>query len=300
LSFCVNNLLWPTSRLVFGTGGRFGRLSSQNARSLVHHSWYSGVKSFDTGFHYSRGASQRQLFHAIRPFLGDPDLFISTKLIANPVSLKQNLRETVEALGRSYIDIVFLWGPTIDELNSVDLYQALCDSLNSERVLRFGVNTHDYDVMKRLDDTRVSSLITDVMIDYSMACTDRVRLFPRWTNLGYSIWAGTALAQGYLLEPLVKQFLRAKSFSYLLRGILNKPTRNLRRDATPIRRYLAHHYPSLAHHLPISYVLSSPFIARVPIGMMSHRSIDLNILAERNLPEVAEVCSYLHSIFDRH
>ncbi|MDB4346461.1 aldo/keto reductase [bacterium] len=48
--------------LVFGTGGRFGRLSIGEAFELVKFAFDNGICAFDTGVNYCNGRSQPKLF----------------------------------------------------------------------------------------------------------------------------------------------------------------------------------------------------------------------------------------------
>ena len=45
------------SKLSFGTGGRFGRLTNTEAFDLVAYAYKKGITVFDTGIEYSKGRS---------------------------------------------------------------------------------------------------------------------------------------------------------------------------------------------------------------------------------------------------
>ena len=123
--------------------------------------------------------------------------------------------------------------------------------------------------------------LSDIMLDYSLAQPDRAPIIKEFNDDGKYVWAGTALAQGFLIQSVFHQFLRTRSFSYILRAFFNPPTRKLLLHASPIRRKLQSKYPDLASYLPLLFVMSDKNVSFVPLGMMSKRSIVNNLMTER-------------------
>ena len=133
-------------QLVFGTGGRFGRLSQSLADKLVSYALSQHVTIFDTGFEYCNGKSQQKLLQALRPVcLQNRSSFkFSTKVKAPRTrGVITNRVSRVLASPLQYIDYLFVWGPSISELSSPFLFDEL-NSLKENRLINsIGVNTHD-------------------------------------------------------------------------------------------------------------------------------------------------------------
>lgn len=269
------------SRIVFGTGGRFGRLSSSLAHSLVDYAWESGIRTFDTGFSYAKGASQILLHQCLSPYLSNSGLVVTTKIVADPCILEKAVLQSVHSLGRDYLDVVFLWGASLSQLQSPLLYDVMSALIDKKLVKCFGLNTHSPSVMAGFWDTTCSGLISHLMIDYSLVQQDRAPIIDKSFECGIKLWAGTALAQGYLIESRLEQFIRTRSISYLLRSFLNGPTRALASNSFRVRRLARSLYPDTARDLPLVYVLSNEHIDYVPVGMMSRSSIAKNLDIER-------------------
>lgn len=296
----VNHMSKTSSRLVFGTGGRFGRLEANLAQKLVDHAWSLGVRSFDTGFYYSGGRSQKLLSQCLLKYASSESLFISTKVKAEPATISTVIDLCRSIFCKSNLDIVFLWGPSVNDLNNPILASYLASALESGAVTRFGVNTHDLSVMNSLTRSCCYPFITDVMIDYSLAQRDRESFISHFYSAGLKVWAGTALAQGYLIESVWEQFLRTRSISYILRACLNKPTRSLLNASRPLRNMLRSQFYNVSRELPLAYVLSNPSISYIPIGMMSCSSLEANVRVERKILSYAGDLSRLSRQLSLH
>ena len=274
-----------SSRLVFGTGGRFGRLSPKLAQDLVDFAILSGISYFDTGYFYSRGRSQRLLFSSLSDHLrtSSVPLHISTKL---PPTLDAQLLSTwvdesiSQLRHRDYIDTLFVWGPDLSFLDNNKFCSLLAGLIESGRVKSIGVNTHDLQVMDKLPQSILGSISQSVMIDFNLLQQDRLAIIERLSCSQLKVWAGTSLCQGFLLQSLAELFCRTRSCSYLARAMLNPPTRKLRAKASLARPYLQKFFPDHIHSIPLSYVLSTPGVTHIPIGMLSRSSISSNLSIE--------------------
>ena len=105
------------SKLVFGTGGRFGRPSHDLAFELFSFCLDSGVYAFDTGIAYGGGRSLDLLFKCLSKHkIVDIDcLFIFTNVDSSlsPESIYPSVLSALRGLPmRSFIDVLFLWGPS--------------------------------------------------------------------------------------------------------------------------------------------------------------------------------------------
>jgi aryl-alcohol dehydrogenase-like predicted oxidoreductase len=273
------------SKLVFGTGGRFGRLSPRLAQALVDTAIQLGVTKFDTGLFYCRGKSQQLLFSCLSKYISQSpsSLEISTKFppISNYKVASNWLDVSISQLAfRDYIDTLFVWGPSLADLYDLDLVSILLSFKASGRIKAIGVNTHDENIMNQLITSPLGTSIDCVMIDFNLLQQDRAKIFPFFAEAGISVWAGTALCQGFLFQSLFQMVIRTRSFSYLMRALFNKPTKILLSKASKVRSVLARRYPASYESLPLSYVLSHEHVSRVPIGMLSRSSIRKNIIIE--------------------
>jgi aryl-alcohol dehydrogenase-like predicted oxidoreductase len=286
------------SRLVFGTGGRFGRLSPVLAQHLVDFAISSGISYFDTGYFYSGKRSQRLLFSSLSTHLCNSSvpLHISTKL---PPTLDTELfskwvGETISNLhGRDYIDTLFIWGPDLSFIDNYEFCSYLECLISSGRIKSLGVNTHDLRVMEKLPNSFLGNLSQSVMIDFNLLQQDRLTVIKRFYDSQIRVWAGTSLCQGFLLQSLLELFYRTRSFSYLARALLNPSTRQLRAMASLARPYLQHYFPDHVNSIPLSYVLSTPGVSHIPIGMLSRNSISANLSIESSptIPSILQKAS---------
>jgi aryl-alcohol dehydrogenase-like predicted oxidoreductase len=272
------------SKLVFGTGGRFGRLSPRLAQNLVDHAIKQGITTFDTGFHYSGGKSQQLLFRCLRNHLvsGGNLIKVSTKIrVSTPGLMSSWIDLCISQLGlRGYVDFLFLWGPTTDELAKPELSDFLASLLRSGKVKSLGINTHETKVIEYICDGNLPFEISHLMLDYNMVQFSRDPLIAKLDSMGIRVWAGTALCQGFLCTSLLQIFLRTRSISYLVRALCNRPTVKIRASANCARRILRAEYPFWAANLPLAYNLQDERIYRVPVGMLSVSTINKNVFAE--------------------
>ena len=270
------------SSLVFGTGGRFGRLSEPLAKKLIDFAIDSGVRTFDTGFEYSKGNSQALLFRSLAKYLDTNSLEIklSTKFRtpSEPGLLLRSIDQTLSSLPhRDYIDTVFLWGPTPEEIKDSLVWDELEHLRSSGKILRYGVNTHDIRVMNHLRSRQHDLKLDDIMVDYNLLQLNRKSLIDSFSAAGVRVWAGTALCQGFLNQSLTSMILRTRSASYLGRALLNPPTRRFLASARSLRKFIKSSYPEYFERIPLSFVISDTSISYVPIGMLSCSSINKNL-----------------------
>ena len=293
-----------SSRLVFGTGGRFGRLSPSRAQYLIDTAIELGITSFDTGLFYCNGQSQIRLFSALRKHLehSRSSFEISTKFPPNSSLDVMNswLNSTVDPWPHMhYIDTLFVWGPSLKDVYSSELVSSLRLLLASGKVNSIGVNTHSAEVMTALPDSPLGSICECVMIDFNLLQQDRIPLLGAFASAGIKVWAGTALCQGFLFQSLPRMFIRTRSLSYLARAFFNKPTNLLLGRASKVRPLLKSKYPDHYKSIPLSYVLSHDHVAKVPIGMLSRQSMveNIGISVSPVHPDILDGASKLCQLF---
>ena len=273
------------SKLVFGTGGRFGRLSIYECQALVSFAYQNNIFSFDTGFSYSRGKSQSKLLQSLFSLEVRRSSFTFSTKIAIPTD-SSSLYDRVSDLvlrnpSLNYVDTLFLWGP--DSLSSLSepVVSDLLRLKNDGLVKAIGVNTHNFALMNQLL-VHSMHILDALMIDYNLLQLNRNDLVHYFHSHNTKhLWEGTALCQGFLVSDFFSLVLRSRSFSYLLRGFLNSPTRRYRQSAKLLRRYIFKNYPGNLS-LPLSFVLQNSCISYVPLGMLSKSSITSNLQTALN------------------
>jgi aryl-alcohol dehydrogenase-like predicted oxidoreductase len=275
------------SKLVFGTGGRFGRLSKSLAYELVTFALSKGISHYDTGFYYCNGKSQPLLFHCLAQQSHIPldRLTISTKLpVPTDVQdMEPMLVSCLEYLpGRDCIDVLFLWGPTVLDLQKEGLIQELLRLTRIGIIKRFGVNTHDTHTIEHICNNNNGYRFQDLMIDFNLLQKDRAISIEFLRKSGLDIWGGTALCQGLLLDSPLEIYARTRSISYLARAFLNPATRRLLRPSANVRAFIRSNFSDYSRDIPLSFVLKNTNISHVPIGMLSRSSIIRNLETEKN------------------
>lgn len=268
--------------LVFGTGGRFGRLSKPLASKLVSCAIDHGIRYFDTGYEYSSRRSQPLLFKILdqhSTFLAGSNE-ISTKFSAPqfPGQLTAFVDNSLSQLSRrDYLDTAFLWGPTLSDLATGFLYEEMLALKVAGKVRSWGINTHSSTVMSGVLGRVCESLFDHVMLDYNLCQQDRAPFIKSFHDQNVSVWAGTALCQGFLSQSLLRMILRTRSSSYLLRAICQPSTRRFLAPARLLRHQIKALSGKNASNLPLAFVAANPYVSRIPIGMLSTSSIQANV-----------------------
>jgi aryl-alcohol dehydrogenase-like predicted oxidoreductase len=115
------------------------------------------------------------------------------------------------------IPLLYLHGPSKDELNNSELLDTLVEMRDRGWVQRLGVNSFNTGVLESLTD---KGLIDVVMLDYNVLRSSREPLIAKLVESGKVIVAGAAIAN-HLYKP---GFLWPKSKAdvwYLLRALKN-------------------------------------------------------------------------------
>jgi aryl-alcohol dehydrogenase-like predicted oxidoreductase len=277
--------------LVFGTGGRFGRLSGTLATRLVFFAIDHGIRSFDTGYEYSSRRSQPLLFDILRSCNNDllNSFEISTKFPAPqaPGHLTAYVNRSLAQLSRrDYLDTIFLWGPALTDLQNDFLFSELSALKRSGKILGWGVNTHCINVMSGILTGSYPMPVEHILLDYNMLQQDRGPLIKNFCMNGVKVWAGTVLCQGFLTQSLASMFLRTRSISYLMRALLQPSTRRLLKPARILREYLNTCYSHESASFPLAFVAANPSVSKIPVGMLSTSSILSNLSVLHNPPDI--------------
>lgn len=295
-----------TSKLAFGTGGRFGRLSFKKACELVSHAYGQGITTFDTGANYCRGHSQPLLFDCLMHLgVNRGSYAICTKVSAETLRCSDH-EEILQIIFSGYqnqigyLDVLMLWGASIGDLADPCVLDQLVALRSSGLAKRIGVNTHHSKVMEYIASSDRLLCIDDLMVDFNLLQRSRLDFMQSFlaARPGRRIWAGTALCQGFLLQSLLAMYVRTRSASYLLRALLNPPTRTYWKKAARMRAHLRNFFKADFARVPLSYVCNCDAVSHVPIGMLSRESVNENILITRSPVPARQIESFLLSTPD--
>lgn len=278
-------------KIHFGTGSRFGRLNNSLASNIVNYALSKGIVSFDTGFNYGEGSSQKLLAHCLRSSikLSREALFISSKsgtLFKSQNGLKcfdsdyidATIRKTVRDFSDTYLDAYYLHGPSLADLQSPELANVLISLKHEGLIKSIGVNTHDIELMEHISSGKFD-YISRVMIDYNLVQQDRCRVIDQFMNSGILVSAGTALCQGLLLQSPLSLFLRSRSLFYLFRLLFKSSSRRFLAPCSIARKIISDHFAEYSPYVPLAFLLQDERIESIPVGMLSKSSIDSNLFA---------------------
>ena len=220
----------PISALGLGCSSYWAKHSfpERAACELVQRAFALGINYFDTGPSYQAGEAERRLGLAMRT-LDRNQLVISSKAGTyvdaggrqfrsfDPARIRAGVLESLQRLGVSRLDILYLHGPAIDALSG-ELLECLNGLKREGLILYSGVNSFDRAVLKRLVDLPVDVVMPQYNI-YDVSCREEIQSLK---EAGKTIIGATALAQGVFdLTTLLPT--NRKSLWYLLRMVKNDP-----------------------------------------------------------------------------
>ena len=215
--------------LEFGTGSRFGRLNFNYAKNLVDYALKLGINRFDTGYTYGNFKSQPLLGRCLKKeILGFREsLSLSTKCAAiSEEYIEYCINKSIESLNCRFIDNFHLWGPNLDQLENKNILKKLKFLKQKGLINKISINTHELKIIKRIS-TGYYEEIEGIMVDYNLLQQDRKKYLSKIKKNNLSVFAGTVLCQGLLIESIFKTYSRTFSPFYLGRAILQKEKRIL-------------------------------------------------------------------------
>lgn len=253
----------------------------ESAVALVRRAYALGINHFDTGPSYAAGGAERRLALALRQMERDR-LVISTKAGTyvdksgtqvrsfEPARIRAELQESMERLGVSHVDVLYLHGPAVENLST-----AVIDCLNGLKdgglISYSGVNSFDPAVLKKL----VGLPIDAVMPQYSIFDVRCAREVAALAQDGKIIVSGTILGQGIVnFRSLIPS--NKKSLWYLLRALKNDPLLPLTRLQAQ-RRISALGQPAL--DAALLFLLKTPGITSAVFGTTSIAHLEANAAA---------------------
>jgi aryl-alcohol dehydrogenase-like predicted oxidoreductase len=218
------------SRLGFGASSYWAKpyYPAAAAEAVLMRAYHSGINYFDSSPSYAEGEAERRLSTVVG--LADrEDILLSSKFGAHtaqtgaiykdfsPGLMAQSVAGSLERLGTSYLDILFLHGPELEDL-TLNIVEEMQRLKQSGRVRSIGVLSDKPEILFRsLDFPFDANMIQFNVVDQraaSFLADPRTR--------GRIIINTTILAQGIFS---LKSFLPRdrKSFWYLLRTLKNNP-----------------------------------------------------------------------------
>ena len=103
------------------------------------------------------------------------------------------------------------------------------------KVRTWGINTHSATVMAGILGRAGELLFDHVMLDYNFLQQDKAPFVQAFYVRNITVWAGTALCQGFLSQSLLSMIVRTRSSSYLLRALCQSSTRRFLAPARLLR-----------------------------------------------------------------
>lgn len=263
-------------KLEFGTGSRFGRLNFADAKKIIDYALKLGINRFDTGFTYGKFKSQPLLGKCLKGIPNSREsISISTKCLAkSDMYIEDCINKSIEKLESKYIDNFHLWGPSLYDLENKSILKKLQSLKKKGLIKKISVNTHNLKIIKKIS-TGYFEEIEGIMVDYNLLQQDRKIYLCKNNNL--TIFAGTVLCQGQLIESISKTYFRTFSPFYLARALLLEKSKSYFYPARKLRNYMKANYKDFYKKIPLSFVSNEEFIDYIPIGMLSCSSLDKNI-----------------------
>ena len=120
------------------------------------------------------------------------------------------------------------------------------------------------------------------MLDYNLLKQNRLNFIRESKKNGISIFAGTVLCQGLLIESIFKTYLRTFSPFYLGRILLQKEKRRFIYPANKLRKYIKTNYKDSFKKIPLSFIRNEDCVDYISMGMLSFSSLDKNIEIIKN------------------
>lgn len=271
-------------KLEFGTGSRFGRLNFVHAKKIIDHALKLGINRFDTGFTYGNFKSQPLLGKCLKKEIIDSreSLSLSTKCSAKSGEyIDYCINKSIEILDCKFIDYFHLWGPSLNQLEDKSILNKLKSLKQKGLINKISVNTHNLTVIKKISEGYYQE-IDAIMVDFNLLQQDRKKFLTKIKKNNLTIFAGTVLCQGLLIESILKTYLRTFSPFYLGRAVLQKHNRKFIYPAQKLRKYIKANYKDSFKKIPLSFICNDEHVDYISMGMLSRSSLDKNIEIIKN------------------
>jgi aryl-alcohol dehydrogenase-like predicted oxidoreductase len=216
------------SPLGFGCASVWGKnlISDREAAALFERAYELGIRFFDTGHSYGNAeerigktlrasSSVEREKSVISTTFGTRRLDGKRVHDVSPAWIRESVETSLRRMGIDYIDCLQVHGPIITDFTD-ELLNVICDLKKQGKVLAFGANSFDTDVLEYIRDSRCCDF---VMLDYNITRPDREPLIRQLHDNGVGVIAGAALAQS-LYSNRVFRLRRPKDVWYLARAVV--------------------------------------------------------------------------------
>lgn len=252
----------------------------KKAIRLVERAAELGINYFDTGSSYGAGEAELRLGAALEN-LERNTLIISSKVGTaaqngrlskdfSPDAMQKSLFDSLNRLGTDYLDIVYLHGPKLNDLNDTTI-QKLSEFKERGLARHIGVNAFEPDILEAC----VSLPLDGVMLQYNVIDQEASGLIDRLADSGQFVVGATAVGQA-LYSWKTFGGLNAKSLWYLMRVLAKH-----RGDLLKARKYsFMHEHPNLsAAQVALAFSLTQKNISSCVFGTTSEIHLEDNITA---------------------
>ena len=266
-------------KLEFGTGSRFGRLNFAHAKKIIDYALKLGINRFDTGYTYGNYKSQPLLGRCLNKEVlkSRETLSLSTKCAAlSDDYIEYCINKSIESLDCKYIDNFHLWGPSLDQLENKSILKKLKTLKQKGLINKISVNTHELRIIKKISSGYFEE-IEAIMVDYNLLQQDRKIYLSKIKKNNLTVFAGTILCQGLLIESIFETYFRTLSPFYLGRAVLQKHNRKFIYPAKKLRKHIKANYKDSFKKIPLSFICNEECVDYISMGMLSCSSLDKNI-----------------------
>lgn len=270
--------------LIFGTGGRFGRFNFKKASSLVDLAIDNNIKAFDTAFHYGNNKSQPLLAKCLNKHFkkNREEFIISTKCFPKSAEyINFCVEESLAAFKSGYLDYFHLWGASTNHLESSEIISCLQYLLKKGKIKHACITTQDLRTIKKVS-TGFYEELSGMLLDYNLLKQDRLPYIKDSRKNNIKIFGGTSLCQGFLIDSILKMFIRTKSPFYLSRSLFKFETKQYLKNSKILRTHIKNKYSKYSKEIPLSFVINEKNINYLSIGMLSKSNIYKNINIFKN------------------
>lgn len=275
------------SPLCYGCAAAYARnlISDDKAIELFVKAYEYGITTFDTGHSY--GKAEERIGKALRCNSGirRNEIVISTKFgtrniegkYVHDVSLewvKRSVDLSLKRMGISYIDILYIHGPHIEDLRNEKLFNYLSDLKTQGVIKATGANTF---ISEYIDYICKNKCFDVIMLDYNIIKQYREPQIKALYENGIGVVAGQAMAESLFLSDIYR-LREKKDFWYLARTLGRKDSRKLYFQARKFR--FLNKIPKYdGSQIALKYVIDNPYISSASVGTCSLEHLQKNVEA---------------------
>lgn len=269
--------------LCYGCASAYARdlISDDTAVELFKKAYDLGVRFFDTAINYGK-AEDRIGLSLKKNNIDRNEIVISTKggkkfvdgkwcQDINSKSIKENVETSLKRMGIDYIDVLYLHGPALEDLND-DVLNCFEELKKEGKIRACGANTFSSTVIDHIIRTKCLDV---VMLDYNIVRQNREPQIKSLYENGIGVVAGQALAESLFLSDLYK-IRGKKDIWYLARSFGRKPSRQLYFEARRFS-FMNKLKGYDGSQVALKYVLDNPYITSASVGTCSFDHLQKNV-----------------------